>query len=29
MEDNLNIRKDNNSVTDKEFEKQLRPLSFS
>jgi Holliday junction DNA helicase RuvB len=29
MEDNLNIRKDNISVTDKEFEKQLRPLSFS
>ena len=29
MEDNVNIRKDNISVTDKEFEKQLRPLSFS
>ena len=29
MEDNLNIRKDIISVTDKEFEKQLRPLSFS
>ena len=29
MEDNLNIRKDNILVTDKEFEKQLRPLSFS
>ena len=29
MEDNLNIRKDNISVADKEFEKQLRPLSFS
>jgi Holliday junction DNA helicase RuvB len=28
MEDNINIRKDNISV-DKEFEKQLRPLSFS
>jgi Holliday junction DNA helicase RuvB len=28
MEDNLNIRKDNNPVNDKEFEKQLRPLSF-
>jgi len=28
MEDNLNIRKDIISVTDKEFEKQLRPLSF-
>jgi Holliday junction DNA helicase RuvB len=28
MEENLNIRKDINSVTDKEFEKQLRPLSF-
>ena len=28
MEDNLNIRKDNISATDKEFEKQLRPLSF-
>lgn len=29
MEENINIRKDNISVTDKEFEKQLRPLSFS
>lgn len=29
MEENVNIRKDNISVTDKEFEKQLRPLSFS
>jgi Holliday junction DNA helicase RuvB len=29
MEENLNIRKDFVSVTDKEFEKQLRPLSFS
>jgi Holliday junction DNA helicase RuvB len=29
MEDNINIRKDIISVTDKEFEKQLRPLSFS
>jgi Holliday junction DNA helicase RuvB len=29
MEDNLNIGKDNISVNDKEFEKQLRPLSFS
>jgi len=29
MEDNLNIRKDIISVTDKEFEKQLRPLSFN
>lgn len=28
MEENLNIRKDFVSVTDKEFEKQLRPLSF-
>jgi Holliday junction DNA helicase RuvB len=28
MEDNLNIRKDIISATDKEFEKQLRPLSF-
>jgi Holliday junction DNA helicase RuvB len=28
MEENLNIKKDINSVTDKEFEKQLRPLSF-
>jgi len=29
MEENINIRKDNISVTDKEFEKQLRPLNFS
>ena len=29
MEDNLNIRKEVISFTDKEFEKQLRPLSFS
>lgn len=29
MEENFNIRKENLSVTDKEFEKQLRPLSFS
>jgi Holliday junction DNA helicase RuvB len=29
MEENINIRKDNISVTDKEFEKQLRPLSFN
>lgn len=29
MEDNLKIRKDIISATDKEFEKQLRPLSFS
>jgi Holliday junction DNA helicase RuvB len=29
MDDNLNIRKDITSFTDKEFEKQLRPLSFS
>ncbi len=28
MEDNLNIRKDSITVKDKEFEKQLRPLSF-
>ena len=28
MEENINIRKDLVSVTDKEFEKQLRPLSF-
>ncbi|MCX6253764.1 MAG: Holliday junction branch migration DNA helicase RuvB [Bacteroidia bacterium] len=28
MEDNLNIRKDIISAPDKEFEKQLRPLSF-
>jgi holliday junction DNA helicase RuvB len=28
MEDNLNIRREIISVTDKEFEKQLRPLSF-
>jgi hypothetical protein len=29
MEENLNIRKNNISVNDKEFEKQLRPLSFN
>jgi holliday junction DNA helicase RuvB len=29
MEDNTNIRKENISFTDKEFEKQLRPLNFS
>ena len=29
MEENLDIRKENISVNDKEFEKQLRPLSFS
>jgi holliday junction DNA helicase RuvB len=29
MEENFNIRKENLSVTDKEFEKQLRPLSLS
>jgi len=29
MEDNLNIRKENISSTDKEFEKQLRPLNFN
>ena len=29
MEENLNIRKDIISLPDKEFEKQLRPLSFS
>lgn len=29
MEDNINIRKELISVPDKEFEKQLRPLSFS
>mgnify|MGYP001258045250 FL=1 len=29
MEDNLDIEKDSISVNDKEFEKQLRPLSFS
>jgi Holliday junction DNA helicase RuvB len=28
MEENINVRKDIISVTDKEFEKQLRPLSF-
>ncbi len=28
MEDNINIRKGLNTVADKEFEKQLRPLSF-
>ncbi len=29
MEETFNIRKDDISVTDKEFEKQLRPVSFS
>jgi len=29
MEENYNIRKENLSVTDQEFEKQLRPLSMS
>jgi Holliday junction DNA helicase RuvB len=29
MEDNFNIRKENLSVNDREFEKQLRPLSLS
>jgi len=29
MDDNLNIRKETISVTDKEFEKQLRPLIFN
>ncbi len=29
MDDNLNIRKEEISVTDKEFEKQLRPLNFN
>ncbi|HEY5469112.1 MAG TPA: Holliday junction branch migration DNA helicase RuvB [Bacteroidales bacterium] len=29
MEENINIRKDIISATDKEFEKQLRPLSFN
>ena len=29
MEDNINIRKEIISVTDKEFEKQLRPISFN
>lgn len=29
MDENFNIRKENLSVTDREFEKQLRPLSFS
>lgn len=29
MEDNINIRKGLTTVADKEFEKQLRPLSFS
>jgi Holliday junction DNA helicase RuvB len=29
MEENLNIRKDAITFTDKEFEKQLRPLSFN
>jgi holliday junction DNA helicase RuvB len=29
MEENINIRKETIATTDKEFEKQLRPLSFS
>jgi Holliday junction DNA helicase RuvB len=29
MDENFNIRKENLSVTDREFEKQLRPLTFS
>lgn len=29
MDENFNIKKENLSITDKEFEKQLRPLSFS
>ena len=29
MEENINIRKDIITPTDKEFDKQLRPLSFS
>ncbi|HEX2968067.1 MAG TPA: Holliday junction branch migration DNA helicase RuvB [Bacteroidales bacterium] len=29
MEDSLNFRKENVALSDKEFEKQLRPLSFS
>lgn len=29
MDENFNIRKENLTITDKEFEKQLRPLSFS
>jgi Holliday junction DNA helicase RuvB len=29
MEDNFNIRKDNINVTDREFEKQLRPLNLN
>jgi Holliday junction DNA helicase RuvB len=29
MEDNFNIRKENISVSDREFEKQLRPLNFN
>jgi holliday junction DNA helicase RuvB len=29
MEDSLNIRKENISLTDREFERELRPLSFS
>ncbi|MBK8882681.1 MAG: Holliday junction branch migration DNA helicase RuvB [Bacteroidales bacterium] len=29
MDENLNIRKETTAFTDKEFEKQLRPLSFS
>jgi Holliday junction DNA helicase RuvB len=28
MEENFNIRKENISLADKEFEKQLRPLCF-
>src|SRR4030043_876216 len=28
MEDNFNIRKNNITVADKEFERQLRPLNF-
>jgi len=28
MEDNFNIRKETIALTDREFEKQLRPLSF-
>jgi holliday junction DNA helicase RuvB len=29
MEDSLNLRKENISLTDREFERELRPLSFS
>jgi holliday junction DNA helicase RuvB len=29
MEENLNLRKDEISITDREFEKQLRPLTFN